>query len=124
MSQEARNNAEVKAMLSTLLTGTHNTPTLAIVLPVVNPMPFVRNQFRLFFLCSHTHRLAPCSKDGKGYTITVTKQWVKTAAPVLRVGLVLVKPALSEHGIPLPIPDLPALLGDVSGLHAKYLDAA
>ena len=87
---------ELAAMVRALTANTHGIPTLAIVLPVVsdswiskaNPMNLMRNQYRLYFLCSHTHQIAPCGPKGKGYKITMTKQWVLDAAPMLRVGLV------------------------------------
>jgi len=127
--QVLESNAKLNSMVNTLLMGTHNIPTLAIILPEVskswlgkaNPLRIVRSQYRLLFLCSHTHMVARCGPKGKGYKITVTKQWVQDAAPVLVVGLALLKLALLAGGIPLPIPDItPLLLGN----HAKYLDAA
>jgi serine/threonine protein kinase len=124
-------NAELNSMVRALTANTHGMPTLAVILPVVStgwkskfsPMRLVRDQYRLYFLCSHTKQLAPCGPSGKGYKITMTKQWVLDAAPVLRVGLVLVKVALLASGLPLPVPDLcSALVG--CAVHCKYLDAA
>jgi hypothetical protein len=124
-------NAALKRMVQTLVSGTHDIPTLAIVLPEVStswesvkhPMRLLRNQFRLYFLCSHTKQIAPCGPQGNGYRIQVTKQWVQDAAPVLRVGLVLVKVALLASGLPLPVPDLCSALADATK-HCKYLDIA
>jgi hypothetical protein len=124
-------NRELNAMVHTLLADTHGIPTLAIILPVVStswksrfsPMRVVRDRYRLYFLCSHTHQIAPCGPKGKGYKITTTKQWVLDAAPVLRVGLVLLKVALLASGLPLPVPDLSSLLVG-SKVHAQYLNAA
>jgi serine/threonine protein kinase len=124
-------NAALNNMVQTLIAGTHIIPALAIVLPEVStswesvkhPMRLLRNQFRLYFLCSHTKQIAPCGPQGKGYRIQVTKQWVQDAAPVLRVGLVLVKVALLASGMPLPVPDLCSALADGTK-HYKYLDIA
>jgi serine/threonine protein kinase len=125
-------NAALNHMAQTLISGTHTTPTLAIVLPEVSkswvgslksPMRLLRNHFRLYFLCSHTKQIPPCGPGGKGYKIAVTKKWVQDAAPVLRVGLVLVKVALLASGLPLPVPDLCSALADATK-HCKYLDAA
>ena len=124
-------NKELNSMLRTLIANVHDLPTLAIILPEVstswknkvNPMRLVRDQYRLYFLCSHTHQIAPCGPNGQGYPICVTKQWVVKAAPVLRVGLVLVKVALLASGLPLPVPDLSSVLVG-SKMHAQYLDAA
>jgi serine/threonine protein kinase len=126
-------NAEITSMVRVLAVNTCGLPTLAVILPVVstswksklNPMTLVRDQFRLYFLCSHTQQLAPCGPKGKGkgYKITVTKQWVLDAAPVLRVGLVLLKVALVASGLPLPVPDLCSMLVG-NAMHSQYLDAA
>jgi hypothetical protein len=86
-------------------------------------MRLVRNKYRLYFLCSHTKQLAPCGPKGKGYKITMTKQWVLDAAPVLRVGLVLLKLALMATNLPLPVPDLCSALID-NAMHVQYLNAA
>jgi serine/threonine protein kinase len=124
-------NTELATMVRALTANTHGLPTLVIILPVVStswnsrfsPMRLVRDQYRLHFLCGHTHQLAPCGPKGKGYKITMTKQWVLDAAPVLRVGLVLLKVALLASGLPLPVPDLCSALVD-KAMHSKYLDAA
>jgi hypothetical protein len=124
-------HAELTTMVRTLTANTHGLPTLAVILPMVStswtsrlsPMRLVRHQYRLYFLCSHTHQIAPCGPKGKGYKITMTKQWVLDAAPVLRVGLVLLKVALLASGLPLPVPDLCTALAD-KAMHSKYLDAA
>jgi hypothetical protein len=125
-------NAALNNMVQTLISGTHTVPTLAIVLPEVSkswvgliksPMRLLRNHFRLYFLCSHNKQIAPCGPEGKGYKIEVTKKWVQDAAPVLRVGLVLVKVALLASGLPLPVPDLCSALADATK-HCKYLDTA
>jgi serine/threonine protein kinase len=121
----------LNSMVQTLISGAHAVPTFAIVLPevssgwksVTHPMRLLRNQFRLYFLCSHTKQMAPCGLDGKGYKIEVTKQWVQDVAPVLRVGLLLVKVALLASGLPLPVPDLCSSLTDATA-HRIYLDTA
>lgn len=126
-----RDNTSIQTMLRTLIAGTHDIPTYAIILPVVaktwikkaDPMRLVRNKYRLYFLCSYTHQIAPCGPKGEGYKITVTKQWVRDAAPVLLAALVVLKIALTAGGIPLPIPDLSSLLTSPA-LHVKFLDAA
>jgi serine/threonine protein kinase len=126
MTEALQSQTTLRTMLYTLLSGTHSIPTLAVLLPVVSkswtdklsPLRLVRHKYRLYFLCSHTHRIAPCGPDGKGYKIVVPRQWVQDAAPVLRVALVLLKVALLASGIPLPIPDI-----DYSQ-HNKFLVAA
>jgi serine/threonine protein kinase len=123
-------SAALSNMVETLIAGTHDIPTLAIILPEVpnswadvkQPMRLLRNHYRLYFLCAHTKQIAPCGPDKKGYEIEVTRQWVQDAAPVLRVGLVLVKVALLASGLPLPVPDLCSALADTTK-HCKYLDA-
>lgn len=123
---------EMTDMLHTLIQGTHNIPTLAVIVPEVaessfhffeNPMHLIKNHFRLYFLCSHTHQVAHCGPAKKGYEITVTREWVKKAAPVIRTGLLLLKLAAMAGGLPIPIPDISPLLQDANK-HSEYLAAA
>jgi hypothetical protein len=124
-------NAALKNMVQTLIAGTHDIPTLAIIVPevsrdwqgITHPMLLLHNQYRLHFLCSHTKQIVPCGPEKTGYEIKVTRKWVKDAAPVLQVGLVLVKVALLASGIPLPVPNLSNLLTDATK-GSKYLDTA
>jgi uncharacterized coiled-coil DUF342 family protein len=124
-------HAELGAVVRALSKNTHGMPSYAMILPVVatgwrsklNPMRLMRQQYRLYFICAHTKQIAPCGPNGGGYKITAPRQWVLDAAPVLRVGLVLVKVALLASGLPLPVPDLCSGLAD-KAMHSKYLDAA
>lgn len=122
---------QMHRMLNTLVEGTHDIPTLAVILPTVskgwvkkwNPMGLVTKNYRLFFLCSHTHRIAACGPKGLGYEISSTRPWVKDAAPVLSVGLGALKAALDFVGRPLPLPaNVPELLG-IENLNRDYLNA-
>jgi hypothetical protein len=76
----------------------------------------------MFFICSHTLRIVPCGPEGKGYTFSEAKDWVKRAAPVLMVGLMLLKLGLAASGLPLPIPGLEDVL-DVA-YSSSLLDTA
>jgi serine/threonine protein kinase len=123
---------EMTDMLHTVVQGTHSIPTLAVILPVIAPksilhmgsMHLLKHRYRLYFLCSYTHKIAHCGDGGRGYEITVTREWVKAAAPVLRTGLLLLKLGLMASGLPLPVPDLlTPLLEDVTK-HSRYLNAA
>jgi tRNA A-37 threonylcarbamoyl transferase component Bud32 len=124
---------EMTDMLHTVIDGTHDIPTLAVILPVIAPkslfqsvrtMHLLKHRYRLYFLCSYTHKIAPCGEGGRGYEISVTQEWVKAAAPVLRTGLLLLKLGLMAGGLPLPVPDLlTPLLNDVTK-HSRYLNAA
>ena len=124
---DAANNA-----LDTLLVGAFDLPTLAIVLPVPvaswttylkRPVSLVKDEYMLYFLCSHTYRIAPCGPQGRGFSIRYTKEWVRRAAPVLKVGLVALKLALAAGGIPLPISGICDALSDL-GMHSKIVDIA
>jgi hypothetical protein len=124
---DAANNA-----LDTLLVGAFDIPTLAIVLPVPvaswttylkRPVSLVKDQYMLYFLCSHSYRIAPCGPQGKGFSIRCTKEWVRRAAPVMKVGLVALKLALAMGGIPLPISGICDALSDL-GMHSKIVDIA
>jgi hypothetical protein len=51
-------------MLQTLIKDTHKVPTLVFLVREVpaglrkaNPLRLVRNTYRLFFICSHTHQI-------------------------------------------------------------------
>jgi hypothetical protein len=131
VSQLVADNADLKSLMRTLISGEHKLPTLAVILPVVSnswkkktsPMQCVRNQYRLYFLCDYTRQIAPCGPKGRGYVVNVTKEWVVRAKPVLRVGLVLLRVALLASGLPLPVPDLCSVLDDTT-IKGKYLDAA
>mmetsp|Transcript_11732 Transcript_11732/g.20662 ORF Transcript_11732/g.20662 Transcript_11732/m.20662 type:complete len:1186 (-) Transcript_11732:339-3896(-) len=83
-------------------------PAYAFIIPtiLVGKKWNIRRQknYRLFFLCSHTHRVAPCGTKGEGYEITVTKKWIRDAAPVLKASLILLRMASLLSCIPLPIP--------------------
>jgi hypothetical protein len=92
--------------------GAYECPTLFVLLPVVettwisrlNPLKFVRDKYRLFFLCAHTMQIAPCGPDGKtGFALTCPKEWVVKAAPYIKIGLILLKEVLATYLIPLPI---------------------
>ena len=107
-------------MLGTVISGTYSIPTLCVVLPQVNRtvwsrlnpinLHIITDAYRMFFICSHTLRIVPCGPKGKGYKFSETKQWVKRAAPVLKVGLILLKLGLLASGLPLPIPGLEGIL--------------
>ena len=119
------------ALLLTLLKGAYDIPTLVILLPEIatgvtsflrDPSRLFSNKYRLFFVCSHTLCIAPCGPKGQGYQLTATKEWVKKAAPVLKVGLVAVKLALATSGIPFPISDI--LKGLSISAQTDYFTAA
>jgi hypothetical protein len=105
-------------MLGTVIRGSYSIPTLCVIVPQVNKSLWnprnwniVTDTYRMFFICSHTLRIVPCGPKGKGYNFSVAKDWVKRAAPVLKVGLILLKLGLqASTGIPLPIPGLEDIL--------------
>ena len=65
--------------------------------------------------------MVACGCDGKGYCISAPKEWFTKAAPVIKVGLVLLKLGLTAAGIPLPIPGMAGLL---QGETMSYVDGA
>jgi hypothetical protein len=109
-----RSNAELTSMVNTLLVVSATCPTLAIIVRDTGwktADPFAQH-FRLYFLDSHTHAIAPCGPKGKGYKISDARGWVKKMAPVINVSLVLLKLALLASGLPIPVPQLAHFLGD------------
>ena len=105
-------------MLGTVIRGSYSIPTLCVIVPQVNKSLWnprnwniVTDTYRMFFICSHTLCIVPCGPKGKGYKFSVAKDWVKRAAPVLKVGLILLKLGLlASTGIALPIPGLEDIL--------------
>lgn len=95
MAQLLERQAEQSSMLQTLIKDTHKVPTLVFFIRELpsglrraSPLRLVRNTYRLFFICSHTHQIVHCGPDGMGYLIKVPKAWVKYAAPVLQVSCI------------------------------------
>ena len=78
--------------------------------------------YSLSFAAAHSPSIAPCGPKGQGYQLSTTKKWVKKAAPVLMVSLVLVKLALVTSGIPFPISDL--MKGLSISEQSSYFDSA
>jgi hypothetical protein len=124
-------NHVLDRMMRTMIAATHTIPSLAIILPEVffswwnpfHPTRLLYHHYRLYFLCSFTGQIVPCGPEGKGYKIKATKQWVQDAAPVLRVGLVLVQAALVASGLPVPVADLFNALGGTAKQN-KYMGVA
>ena len=120
-----------KEMLETLLRTTHNVPTLMVLLPEVkkglerfNPIHIIKQKARLHFLCSHTLQLVRCGPEGKGYPVSVTKEWLKKAAPYLEVGLAMLRIALhGATGITLPLANIQSVTADTIS-STQYLQSA
>jgi hypothetical protein len=101
----------LKDLIRSLTSASVPIPPLAIIVPeisdarkrVTHPMRLLRNQFRLYFLCSHTMQIAPSGPQGDGYSIQVTKQWLQDAGPVLLVGMTLLEEALKYAYGQLPV---------------------
>lgn len=115
-------------MLHTLVNETHSVPTFALLLPKAGDGKWtswfssnLQTKYRLYFLCSHTHRIARCGPEGKGFKIEVTKKWVRDIVPVLRFSLQVVQVAVRLSGVALP--DMASLFDDI-GKNAKFLEAA
>ena len=125
---------EMQDEMVILLRDTHSIPTLVVVLPEVhssflskaNPMRLFADRYRMFFICSHTRQLVPCGRNGDGILLTKCKAWLKTAAPVLTVGLICLKLGLLAGGVPLPLPigGISKLLSDDGELCQQYLGSA
>lgn len=119
-------------MIGTVISGTYSIPTLCIVLPKVNKglarlnplnVHIITDEYRMFFICSHTLRVVPCGPKGKGYKFSETKQWVKRAAPVLKVGLILLKLGLlATTGLSLPIPGLEDIVDNKNSI--SFIDSS
>jgi len=127
LQQLGATDAKVEAMLR----GAYEIPTFILMLPYVEkswvasmlakPMSFVRDKYKMLFVCSHSLRIAPCGPDGDGYTITVTKKSIRPALPVLKALAVVASVALAAHGMPLP---LAQMLNVADNMHEKYMEDA
>jgi hypothetical protein len=100
-------------MLQTLISCTYTVPTLMLMYPI-EPKGFIakaksilQKEMCFMFVCPVTKKPAKSGTDGNGYKITVTREWVKKAAPILVIALKLTQLALTAYGIPFPFPTLP-----------------
>lgn len=100
-------------MLETLINCTHAVPTLMLMYPI-EPKGFfakaksiVQKEMCILFVCSVTRKPVKCGPDGNGYRITVTREWVKAAAPLLAIALKITQIAMTAYGLPFPFSSLP-----------------
>ena len=100
-------------MLQTIINCTHVVPTLILMFPI-EPKGFVakaksliQKEMCFLFVCPVTKKPAKSGPDGTGYRITVTREWVKKAAPLLVIALKITQLALTAYGMPFPFPSLP-----------------
>jgi len=105
--------------INTILQDTWKIPTLAVVLKKRGG--YVQDKYALYFLCEHTLELVACGPDGKGFEFKQLKKYYadkfRQMAPVLKVGLIMLKIAVTMYGIPIPLPDLSGLSNlDLKGM--------
>jgi hypothetical protein len=60
-----------------------------------------KDKFKLFFICPITGKVAE-TNGGEGFKFSILKSWVVQAAPILILGLAILKGVLAVHGIPTP----------------------
>ena len=106
--------------VNTILQDTWKIPTLAVVLKKSKNRMF-RDDYALYFLCEHTLELVPCGPIGEGFEFkqlkTAYANAFKKMAPILMVGLTMLKIAVTLYGIPIPLPDLSSLSnGDIKSM--------
>jgi hypothetical protein len=98
--------------INTILQDSWKIPTLAVVLKTSKSRVF-RDDYALYFMCEHTLELVPCGPKGEGFEFKHLKKYYadkfKKMAPVLMVGLIMLKVAVSVYGIPIPLPNLSSL---------------
>ncbi len=58
--------------------------------------------YHVYFICQHT-----CTAVDAPIKISVTRNWVIRAAPVLKLGLMALKMAAVSCGLPFPVPNMP-----------------
>ncbi len=103
--------------INTILQDTWRIPMLAVVLKTSKNRVF-RDDYALHFLCEHTLQLVPCGPNGEGFEFKQLKtkyaSIFQKLAPVLMIGLVMLKIAVTVYGIPIPLPDLKDLSQEVA----------
>ncbi|KAJ1401654.1 hypothetical protein B484DRAFT_236632 [Ochromonadaceae sp. CCMP2298] len=106
-------------MLRTLVKGEFSVPTLLLLLPVERTSLFGRvkgvfkSKMELCFLCPVT------LQRGTPYSLTVPRDWLVKAMPVLQLSLLLLQVALACVGIPPPaLQAVCSVLGATAGTGA------
>jgi hypothetical protein len=117
------------AMLSSLISGKYNAPSLVVVFPAKPPVKkkgggffkrvkgealgmFAKDMV-VIFICPVTKKPAKSGEEGKGYRLVLPKDWVKKAAPVISISMKVLQIAMSTYGIPLPTIPLPSELTSI-----------
>ena len=74
---------------------------------------------KLYFVCPVTRKFVACGPEGKGYKFSVPTALLRTIAPALKWGFLLMKVALATQGLGAMVPDISGFLPDIS---EPYLD--
>jgi hypothetical protein len=61
----------------------------------------MKRKYLLFFICQHTFMVVKPPVE-----IEVARSWVVQVAPVLKLGLFLLKAATMTNGLPFHVPEL------------------
>lgn len=125
-------NSELNNLVQSVIRGSGTCPSLFVFVPVVattwiskaNPLNFIRDKYRLFFLCSHNKRIVNCGPDGKGYEITCNREWIVKAAPFIKLGLLVLKEVLGTFHVPLPIAPFLNILENNFAIHSAFIDSS
>ena len=92
----------------------------------LSPKSWATKEFRLFFVCPVTCAKAE-TNDGKGYPITLLRDWVVKYGPALKLGVQVLKIALAAGriaGLPLPgLPEMPELINQAEKEAVAQLEA-
>lgn len=116
-------------LLKVLVTGQHRYPRFVLTIPedddgsggrrsfreFFKPSRLFQQRFKVYFVCAVSLKL------GTPYSFKMTKDWVVKLAPVLKVGIMLLKVAAASAGLPLPNP-LPSSVGGVDLSKVQFLD--
>ncbi len=104
------------------------SPVTILIFPL-NPKNFLeraKNKFSseyvLFFACPVTKKIMKSGREGKGYKVSVTKDWVKRVAPILIMTLKICAFAAAAYGVPLPLPALPGGSNQAEALLDKMVE--
>lgn len=110
-----------RTMLKDILIGRYKVPAYFLLLPSLQSAKLtktVKKWFfttsRLVFICPITLCPVSCGKEGTGYEISQSKEWVRRLGWALKISLYALKLALTATGHPLPIPNIPSEILEVN----------
>jgi hypothetical protein len=76
------------------------------------------DQCVLYFVCPVKRVIVCCGPKGKGYKLSVPTALLRTIAPALKWGFLLLKIALATQGLGSAVPDISEFISDVGAVNS------